>query len=133
MALVVDGLEQHHGLGPARGLLLVPVDKGEGDAVLVVGEPAGDEPRHEGRERHRHLLGRRVVRGAASVVGDRLGRPSVERLDMFGIGLGDGPVREGEADARVGDGDVDCCKGWHGSLRLMRVSYGCGWRMRQNQ
>lgn len=38
------GLEEQHGVGPARRVALVLVHEGEGYRVLVVGQPAGDEP-----------------------------------------------------------------------------------------
>jgi hypothetical protein len=42
------GLEEEHGVGPARRVALVLVHEGEGYRVLVVGQPAGDEPRGAG-------------------------------------------------------------------------------------
>lgn len=101
-----DALKQQHALGPARGELLVGVVKGEGDAVLVVGEPTCDEPGDEGGQRDRDFLGGGVEARRPPVVGDRgrgllllvrrrrEGGAAVFGLEMLGVGLRYCAVRE---------------------------------------
>ena len=73
------------------------VHEGEGDAVLVVGEAAGDEPGYEAGQGEGDLSGFCVERGVPPVAGDGLG---VGRALVFGgevgcVGGCDGGVGEG--------------------------------------
>lgn len=102
-----DGFKERHRVGPALRVRRVGVGKGKRHAVLVVGLAAGDEPADEAGEHERDLVGQDVEVHVAAVARDGVLRAAIRQLEVLGVGLGDGAVREDEVDAVVGHRDVD--------------------------